>query len=60
VLLMTDTFPQVSKPATIALETYRHRCDVEERRRLTEILKEDLYSLVTSLPRRIQMDGEAW
>ncbi|KAK7093641.1 hypothetical protein V1264_007349 [Littorina saxatilis] len=59
VLLMTDSYTQVAAPAKAALEKYRDRqSSIEGCRPLVEILKENLYSLVTSLPRRIRMEDE--
>ena len=58
---MTDKYSQVSGPSKLSLKRYRDlHTENEEGRKLTEILKEDLYALVTSLSRRIQMEGEKY
>ena len=59
VLLMTDGYSQVAAPAKTALEKYRDKQDgIDGCRPLVQLLKENLYSLVTSLPRRIKMEGK--
>lgn len=62
VLLMTDGYEQVSKVARSVLEVYRDKQDATDNcRPLVELLKENLFALITSLPRRIRMEGaSAW
>lgn len=59
VLMMTDSYEQVSKTAKRTLETYRDKQDsLDDCRPLVELLKENLFTLVTSLPRKIRMEDE--
>ena len=59
VLLITDSYSQVAAPANAALERYRDKQDsIDGCWPLVQLLKENLYALVTSLPRRIKMEGK--
>ncbi|XP_076451968.1 TELO2-interacting protein 1 homolog [Babylonia areolata] len=59
VLLMTDEYSQVAAPAAAALEEFRtNQSGGDGSLKLLMILKEDLFALLTSLPRRIRMEDE--